>query len=301
MANFTDKLRDLAQGQEPRATSLTFLSDLSFEDRSTFRQIWPELPTERRRRIVDLLTTMGEDNIDLYFRPVFLAMLSDGDSKVRIAAVEGLVEDNSKLLMSKLISLLQNDPDAPVREAAAIALGRFTCRAQCNQLGDDAPRLRDALLKSARTEQTDVRRRAIEALGYLNGDAEVQDLITKAYKRGGRDAESAVFAMGHSIDPQWQQTILDELESEHPGMRYEAARAAGEMTLEDALPFLVRMVDDKDSEVRLAAIWALGQIGGKPAAEALARASKSAEPALREAAKEAMDEIVFPANPFNIL
>ena len=44
----------------------------------------------------------------------------------------------------------------------------------------------EALLRSARTEQTEVRRRTIESLGYLNGDAEVQDLITKAYERGGR-------------------------------------------------------------------------------------------------------------------
>ena len=41
--------------------------------------------------------------------------------------------------------------------------------------------------------------------------------------------------------------------------------------------------------------------GGKPAAEALAHALKSTEPALRDAAKEALNEIVFPANPRSIL
>src|SRR5207253_1065261 len=177
---------------------------------------WPELPVERRRRIVDLLTTMGEDNIELFFRPVFLVLLADSDVQVRVAAIEGLIEDESKQLMSRLIDLLQHDPEAPVREAAAIALGRFSYRAQCDKLGDDASRLREALLRSARTEQTEVRRRAIESLGYLNGDAEVQELITKAYERGGRDAESAVFAMGRNVDARWEQTILDELESEHP-------------------------------------------------------------------------------------
>ncbi len=61
------------------------------------------------------------------------------------------------------------------------------------------------------------------------------------------------------------------------------------------------MVDDKDAEVRLATVWALGQIGGKPAAEALVRAMKSGEPALREAAQEAMNEIAFSNNPLNVL
>src|SRR5437763_490945 len=83
-----------------------------------------------------------------------------------------------------------------------------------------------------------------------------------------------VFAVGRNIDPRWEQIVLKELESDLAPMRYEAARAAGEMAFEDALPLLVKLVDDHDLQVRLAAVWALGQIGGKPAAEALARALK---------------------------
>jgi HEAT repeat protein len=142
-----------------------------------------------------------------------------------------------------------------------------------------------------------VRRRAIEALGYLDGDGEVEALIAEAYERGGTQAESALFAMGRSMDPRWTQIVLDELQSDKPAMRYEAARAAGEMVLEEALPQLVRMVNDKDPEVRLAAVWALGQIGGKPAAEALAPVLNSPEPAMREAAQEAMEEIAFASDP----
>src|SRR6266516_4150354 len=103
--------------------------------------------------------------------------------------------------------------------------------------------------------------------------------------------------MGRNMDARWQQTVLDELDSDVPAMRYEAARAAGEMTLEDALPMLARMIDDSDLEVRLASVWALGQIGGKPAAEALLGALKSEDPVMREAAQEAMQEIAFSANP----
>ena len=55
---------------------------------------------------------MGEDNIELYFRPVFLVLLGDADVKVRVAAIEGLVEDDSKQLMGRLIDLLQHDPEA---------------------------------------------------------------------------------------------------------------------------------------------------------------------------------------------
>jgi HEAT repeat protein len=303
MSTFEEKLNNVRTGGSPTAASLTFLSDLGMEDRTTFRRLWPEVPVERRRRIVAMLATMAEENIELYFRPVFLVALEDSDPQVRLSSIEGLFEDESKVLLSRLIEVLRRDPDDDVREAAASALGRFTYLSQCDKLGADAPKLRDALLQAANDldEKMNVRRRAIEALGYLNGDTEVQELIADAYSRGGRQAESAVFAMGRNMDARWERTVLDELESDLAPMRYEAARAAGEMGLEDALPYLSRLIDDKDMEVKLASVWALGQIGGKPAAEALIRAMKSDEPAVREAAEEAMQEIAFSANPLNVL
>lgn len=305
MATFKEKIEGVAQGKTPTAKSLTFLSDLSWEDRNTLRESWPTIPLERRRRIASMLVTLGEDNIEFYFRPVFLVGLDDADARVRLSSIEGLYEDESSLLMDKLVRAVRNDPDKDVREAAAKALGRFTYQSQCGKLalGANPAALRGALVEAARDskEDPDVRRRAVEALGYLNGDSEVHDLITEAYRAGGREAESALFAMGRNIDSRWEQIILNELESHLPPMRFEAARAAGEMTLEDALPLLVRLVDDRDREVQLAAIWALGQLGGKPAAEALARVLKSNEPALRDAAREAIEEIAFSANPLTVI
>jgi HEAT repeat protein len=303
MATFREKLRDAGKGEEPSAASLTFMSDLSSEDRATLREMWPGLETKRRRYIVGELVTIAEDNIELDFRHVFLVALEDTDAEVRLLAIDGLFEDNSKLLLGRLLHILGSDPDSRVREAAASALGRFTYLAQCDKIAQpQAGALREGLLQSARDDkETDVRRRSIEALGYFHGDAEVQDLIANAYKQGGRHAESALFAMGRSMDARWEPIVLDELKSDKSSIRYEAAHAAGEMVLEDALPELARIIDDRDIEVRLAAVWALGQIGGKPAANALVRALQSPEPALREAAQEAMGEVAFSANPLSIV
>lgn len=301
MSAFSNKLSDLAGVGKGRAAALLALSDLSSEDRAALREVWPTLPVEQRRRIAGNLVTLAEDNIELDFRHVFLMSLEDSDSQVRLSGIEGLYEDESRVLLLKLLAMLKSDPDDQVREAVAKALGRFTYLAECEKLGSQADALRSALLASAsdQKESRDVRRRAIEALGNYHNDKEIQALIAESYSRGGKPAESAVFAMGRSMDERWQQIVMDELESDHPAMRYEAARAAGEMTLEDALPFLVRMIEDADTEVRLAAVWALGQIGGKPAAEALAPALKSKEPAMREAAKEAINEMAFAANPLS--
>lgn len=297
MATFKEKLLAAGGSNPPAVSALTFLSDLSSEDRATLRELWPSMPLERRRFITNELVTIAEDSIDVDFRHVFLQALLDSDPQVRLSAIEGLYEDESRLLLGRLVNLVRNDRDEAVREAAAMALGRFTYIDHCNEkLGEQAGKLREALLEAAtdEDEEPDVRRRAVEALGYYHADEAVEKLITQAYESGGAQAESALFAMGRSLDPRWQQVVLDELESARPAMRYEAARAAGEMALADALPFLARMINDKDTEVKLAAIWALGQIGGKPATEALAQAAKSAEPAIREAAQEAMEEGTLP-------
>jgi HEAT repeat protein len=301
MSTFQDKLNGAAEkGGRVKSASLTFLSDLGSEDRGALRQAWPGLPLERRRDIVSRLAEMAEDNIELDFRHVFLNALDDADPDVRVAAIEGLFEDESRLLLTALLRLVRDDPDEAVREAAAKALARFTFLAHCDKLKGNSDDLRSTLMKSATNtgEDEDVRRRAVEALGYYTGDTDIEGLIAELYRNGGKGAESALFAMGRSSDAKWEPIIMHELESKRPAMRFEAARAAGEMALQDALPFLVRMSDDDaDAELRLMALWSLGQIGGRPAREALNRALESPEQSVRDAAQEALDELSFNANP----
>ncbi|MEO8288243.1 MAG: HEAT repeat domain-containing protein [Chloroflexota bacterium] len=303
MPTFKETLQNLRQGGAPSVKSLKFLTDPSSEDRATLREVWPTLPLDRRTRIVDALVVIIEDNLDYDFRHVFLTALDDVDPNVRRSAIEGLVEDTSTLLLGRLLNMLRNDPDEGVREAVATALGRFTYLAECNKLNREGARLRATLMECAsdKEEKEDVRRRAVESLGYYGNDSDVQLLIADEYRRSEHHAESAVLAMGRSMDSQWTPIVLHELKSERPEMRYEAAHAAGEMTLAEALPQLLRLLDDDDTEVQLATIWALGQIGGKPAADALNMVIKSENLAMREAAQEALHEVAFNANPLDVI
>jgi len=305
MTSFKKKLEKLSESGKPSAASLKFLSDLGSEDRATLHEVWPTVPAKIRLRVVSSLATIAEDNIDYDFRRVFLNALEDSEAVVRREAIEGLIEDQSTLLMGRLLTILRNDPDESVREAAAIALGRFTYRAQCSKLGipSEASRLHDTLIECARdsNEDSEVCRRAVESLGYYHHDKEVQELIALQYKQSDEFAESAVLAMGRTMDPEWTPIIMHELNSERPAMLYEAAHAAGEMGLKEAAPRLVDLIDDEDTEVRLTAIWALGQIGGAPASRALTENVQSKDPAIREAAQEALHEIAFAADPLNVL
>jgi HEAT repeat protein len=104
---------------------------------------------------------------------------------------------------------------------------------------------------------------------------------------------SAVFAMGRSADSRWAPQVKQELFSPNPEMRYEAARACGELQISDTVTDLAELTEDVDPEVQEAALWALGQIGGDKAREILQRYCESECEATRVAAEAALDELEF--------
>ena len=87
--------------------------------------------------------------------------------------------------------------------------------------------------------------------------------------------------------------LTDELASEAPEMRFEAARACGELQLAGAVPRLSQMTADLDLEVKLAAIGSLGRIGGPEARRVLDICVEMGDEAMVEAAREALDEMDY--------
>jgi HEAT repeat protein len=73
-------------------------------------------------------------------------------------------------------------------------------------------------------------------------------------------------------------------------MRYEAALACGELMLREAVPALIPLLDDADRQVQDAAIWALGQIGGSQAKQALLETYQESDESTRAALDEALAE-----------
>jgi HEAT repeat protein len=161
---------------------------------------------------------------------------------------------------------------------------------------DDTQALRAALIQSVldQRQPLDVRRRALEGAGYFADSDEVQREVGQAYASDEQFMrESALVAMGRSMLPRWLPTIGAALAHASPALRYEAARAAGEMAEEgrSLVARLLPLLSDEDSEVALAAIWALGQIGGAAAQRALQQMGKSRDEARSLAAAEALEEL----------
>ncbi|GIW10745.1 MAG: HEAT repeat domain-containing protein [Chloroflexi bacterium] len=285
----------LAQPRPSVLTRLQALSDLSAEQQAEFAQVWPTLPTERRRQIVSWLGELAEDNIQLNFEAVFAALLDDPDPEVRRGAIDGLWESNDWSLVPRFVRLLQEDRDATVRAAAATALGKYALAVELGARSSRyGPEVDEALLAAFNdpAEAPIVRRRALEAISPRSLSA-VTEAIIEARASDLPDLRlAAIYAMGRTCDERWLDDLLEALTQSDPAMRYEALGALGELEAAAAVPEILPLLEDEDSEVRLAAISALGKIGGEEAKAALRRLAGRPSP-VQEAALDALAEAEF--------
>lgn len=292
------------EGQAVSSKALSMLSSPSRGESTAFAQAWPSISLERRRTIISKMVELGEERFDLDYSALYRTCLNDPDAQVRSSAIEGLWEDEGWDLASTLIRLLLSDPDQMVRASAATSLGRFVYMAECDEIeAARAFKLRSALEQVIDNpqESSEVVRRAIEAIAFIN-DEHVKHIIESAYAvRDEAMKTSAVFAMGRNADPYWADIVLAELGSASAAIRYEAARASGEIQLDRAVPILINLTQDSDSEVQQMAIWALGQVGGKQAESALKALTQNKNEAVSDAAVEALDMLEFDAHPMDML
>lgn len=298
MLEFEELLKKMRDGQTPLSiSSLYGLSDLTRAEAQLFQKVWSLIDTKRRRWLIQSLVDITEASFEVDFSPIFRFCLNDEDEVVRSRAIEGLWEDEDLTLAGLLVRLLRDDPSESVRAAAATSLGRFVLLGELEKI-EAAPAImvEDALLGAIYDshETLEVRRRAVESIAY-SGQAQVRDIIEMAYCDDEEKMHiSAVFAMGRSADPLWREIVIAELDNPNPEMRYEAARACGELEASDALSALIDLIEaDPDPEVQEMAIWALGRIGGKEARRVLEACCESEDEALRQAAEEALDELDF--------
>ncbi|NJN66474.1 MAG: HEAT repeat domain-containing protein [Chloroflexaceae bacterium] len=283
--------------QQVSAQTLALFSGLDARSTAALRDAWRRIPTARRREIVQSFHTLAEDLVDMDFNQMFLFFLGDADVAVRVLAIDGLWEDER---ISTLHHLLErfDDPSSEVRAAVVAGLSHFAYRAEVGDLAPDAAHLvYQALLRVCldQAEPLEVRRRAVEGIGYFRDLPEAQEEIGRAYAHPHHlMRESALVAMGRSMHPMWFATIERELRNPSPAMRYEAARAAGELSEEGCglLPALIPLIEDEDLEVFQAVAWSLGQIGGAHARRVLHRLTTSSNPSRAQAAREALEELV---------
>jgi HEAT repeat protein len=258
-----------------------------------FSEAWEVVDAPNRRRLIHALVDLAEANFEVNYDAIYRQCLSDPDPDVRATAIDGLWENEELPLVGRFITALRSDPAPEVRAAAATALGRFVLAGELERID---PAIQNRIMTELLTiihledESVEVRRRALESVGYACTPETAEALDAAYYQGDERLRLSAVVGMGRSCDRRWQELILVELESPSAAMRYEAAQAAGELMLRLAVPRLARLLHDRDVQVRDATIWALGQIGGAESKRLLLDAYEGADEDTQAILEEALAE-----------
>ena len=248
------------------ARYLHHFSDLEPGNLKKLIKAWPQVPPSRKHTLLEDLEELAEADALTSFDDLARSLLADTDPQVRTRAIRLLWECDDAKLVPVYIDILNNDEDVEVRAAAANALGQFVNLGELDKIPAELHhKIEDQLLAATTSSQdTLVRRRALESLGY-SGRAEVVPLIEAASREKDPDwIVSALFAMGRSCDGRWRKQVLSQLRTPSEDIRSEAIHAAGELELESARPVLLDLLEDEeDLEVRRELIWSLSRIGGE--------------------------------------
>jgi HEAT repeat protein len=263
---------------------------------------WGRIPVERRRLLLSRMADASESAFDLDFTTIATFALDDEDAQVRSFAIHTLWENEHPDLMGRLVNMLQSDADVEVRATAAQHLGRFVLAGELGTLdSQQAGQAVDCLLEAWEAEEStlDIRRRALESVAYSEHE-EIPHFIRQASEHPDVKMQaSAIFAMGRSADDRWHAEVLGALFSREPEIVFEAARAAGELSIAEAVPRLIELLEHPDREIKGAAIWALGETGGKAAQQALVQlAEEEMDEDVLESIEDALNMAALAAGDF---
>jgi HEAT repeat protein len=272
-------------------------SDVDPASLEAFLKTWSDLTLKRKKLFLASLLALLDSDTLVSFDALGRALLRDPDAVVRAGALRLLSESDDPKLIPIFIDILHKDPEIQPRTAAAILLGEFVMLGELEELPEGQLRLTEEALLSAATgsESAELQRGAIEALGYSSRN-EVGALIASAFHRQDPDwIKSALVAMGRSSDERWEDDVLGMLLNENTRIRRAAVEAAGQLSLDEAGPILIRLLEDEDDEqVIAAAVWSLSEIGGEDARVYMqSMLDQTTDPEQIDFIEDALDNLTF--------
>jgi HEAT repeat protein len=238
---------------------------------------------------VNLLTTVSgnEGKLRLKEKTIneWIEELDHNDVEVRRSAARALEQKGpeAKDAIPALIEALE-DKDKYVRAAAGRGLGK---------IGPEAERAIPALMKMMKDQVMIVRMGAAVGLGGIGPKArEAIPLLADALESPHEDhnvKDRAAEALG-KMGPEAIPALVKALQNNQYFARRISARALGEIGGADAVPALIKALQDDDRSVRWLTIEALGKIGpdAREAIPALTRALQDKRYSIRASATRAL-------------
>jgi hypothetical protein len=263
--NLIEILQDINRPFPPKY--LHIFSDMTAADLAEIRKIWPQIPVLRKITLLQDLEAMMESDTLLSCDDFARFALRDENADVRSRAINLLWDSEDPRLARIFGEILTQDDNEIVRANAASALGKFVLLGELEEISENFfKRTVELLFNDYEKEAYDeVKQEILRSLSYC-GKEEIAGLIKEAYETDKKAWKiAALESMGRSADNRWKDYVLSNLTDNDADLQYEAIRAAGELTLEDARDTLLRMLAEEagNNDVYYQTVWALSKIGGE--------------------------------------
>jgi len=258
---------------ETRRSAINVLGRLGYRRATTALTKVLERDSSMRIEAAKALARIGDESA----MDPLLTMIGDADGAARQAIVGALNSIGSEKMPERIKPLLRHE-NPLVRESAAQIAGYFGY-ADCAE----------ALFDCCNDENERVRRTAVEHLPYLE-DERVPNLLAERLTADTPMVRaSAAVAMGH-VDGS-EPNLTSALKDPDPWVRYFAAKSLGRLANSNSVNALVEVVDnDTFNHVKIAALEALGKIGGTIAVNTITASLRSEDRDVSRVAHEALAE-----------
>ena len=267
MIPIQDLIKHLREDSLPYSPKLLVqFSDLDTKSLSLLKDQWLSIQLERRRAFVRGLADLAETDPLQLLEDTGKIALDDTDDEVVIAAIDLLFEaDDHRLIDTFLKFLADKSRFDKLRATAANALGPYFYKCSLEELDNTIyQKIESQLLFAYENDRSElVKRRVLETLGYCDKPIVNEFIFQALSKRDVFWIESALLAIGRTLDNTWDDTVLDFLNNDDPIILAQAIHAAGLLGIRRAKLKLFKLLNpEADPELRQEAIWALSQIGG---------------------------------------
>jgi HEAT repeat protein len=230
------------------------------------------------------------------------------DERLIIATADSLSKIGDARAFEALLELLSNE-SAAVRQAAVGALNSLGAPQASDRikslLDDENPYIRESgvriagyfgypdctsqILDRCQDENEQVRSAAIESLPFFDDDRTFTRLAAALSSETPKVRAAAARAMAHIDQAAAIPSLLQAVNDDDPWVRYFVARSLGSQKALEGTSQLSQLVRlDKLKHVRIAALDALGQIGGEEAAAVATAAVESGDADLAHPALAAL-------------
>jgi HEAT repeat protein len=231
------------------------------------------------------LGILGDANVI----PSLVQCLRDEDIDVSIEAAEALGRIGNTDAIPPLLESLKHDPNGEIKIAVVDALGKIGGQDVVAPLLEIAKSCPDDMAwddTSDWNDWWDMQLKAVEALGRMRVAEAVPVLIAILEDEDSQDIESEVLKALALIGGEGKNVLIKRLETGLPRERRRAATALGLSNGTETRKALARALMDKDTNVRIAALRALGKLGASEYLDIILRFFNDPEPEMRAEAIE---------------